>query len=59
MTTVREHPAAGADHVTLMLPAGGEFTVGVDQLEQLRWSPPADQRDTDSPGSVTYSNKDG
>jgi hypothetical protein len=21
--------------VTLMLPAGGEFTVGVDQLEQL------------------------
>jgi probable F420-dependent oxidoreductase len=28
-------PAAGADHVTLMLPAGGEFTVGVDQLEQL------------------------
>jgi hypothetical protein len=56
---VREHPAAGADHVTLMLPAGGEFTVGVDQLEQLRWSPPADQRDTDSPGCVTYSNKDG
>nr|WP_265737844.1 LLM class flavin-dependent oxidoreductase [Actinacidiphila oryziradicis] len=34
-TTVREHPAAGADHVTLMLPAAGEFTVGVDQLEQL------------------------
>jgi probable F420-dependent oxidoreductase len=32
---VREHLAAGADHVILMLPIGGHFTVGVDQLEQL------------------------
>jgi probable F420-dependent oxidoreductase len=32
---VREHLAAGADHVTLMLPTGGDFSVGVDQLEQL------------------------
>ena len=32
---VREHLAAGADHVILMLPIGGEFSVGVDQLEQL------------------------
>jgi hypothetical protein len=31
---VREHLAAGADHLTL-LPIGGEFTAGVDQLEQL------------------------
>jgi probable F420-dependent oxidoreductase len=33
--TVREHLLAGADHVTLLLPIGGEFTAGVDQLEQL------------------------
>jgi probable F420-dependent oxidoreductase len=32
---VREHLAAGADHVTLMLPSGVDFGVGVDQLEQL------------------------
>jgi probable F420-dependent oxidoreductase len=32
---VREHVAAGADHVMLMLPIGGDFSVGVDQLEQL------------------------
>jgi probable F420-dependent oxidoreductase len=32
---VREHLAAGADHLTLLLPIGGEFTAGVDQLEQL------------------------
>jgi len=31
---VREHVAAGADHVTLM-PSESDFTVGVDQLEQL------------------------
>jgi probable F420-dependent oxidoreductase len=30
---VREHVAAGADHVTLMLPMDGDFSVGVDQLE--------------------------
>ncbi len=32
---VHEHLAAGADHVTLLLPIGGEFTAGIDQLEQL------------------------
>jgi probable F420-dependent oxidoreductase len=32
---VREHLAAGADHVTLLLPIGIDFEVGVDQLEQL------------------------
>jgi probable F420-dependent oxidoreductase len=32
---VREHLVAGADHVTLMLPIGGDFTEGVDELEQL------------------------
>jgi probable F420-dependent oxidoreductase len=32
---VREHLLAGADHVTLLLPIGGEFTAGIDQLEQL------------------------
>jgi len=32
---VREHLAAGADHVTLLLPIGGDFATGVDQLEQL------------------------
>jgi probable F420-dependent oxidoreductase len=32
---VREHLLAGADHVTLLLPIGGEFTAGIDELEQL------------------------
>jgi alkanesulfonate monooxygenase SsuD/methylene tetrahydromethanopterin reductase-like flavin-dependent oxidoreductase (luciferase family) len=32
---VREHLAAGADHVTLLLPVGTDFSVGVDQLEQV------------------------
>jgi probable F420-dependent oxidoreductase len=32
---VNEHLVAGADHVTLLLPAGGEFATGIDQLEQL------------------------
>jgi alkanesulfonate monooxygenase SsuD/methylene tetrahydromethanopterin reductase-like flavin-dependent oxidoreductase (luciferase family) len=32
---VREHLAAGADHVTLMLPIGTDYAAGVDQLEQL------------------------
>ena len=32
---VCEHVAAGADHVSLMLPIGGDFAVGVEQLEQL------------------------
>jgi probable F420-dependent oxidoreductase len=32
---VREHLRAGADHVTLLLPMGGEFSAGIDQLEKL------------------------
>jgi probable F420-dependent oxidoreductase len=32
---VRDHLAAGADHVTLLGPVGGEFATGVDQLEEL------------------------
>jgi len=32
---VREHLHAGADHVTLLLPIGGEFATGIHQLEQL------------------------
>lgn len=32
---VREHLAAGADHVTLLLPTGGDFALGVDEFEQL------------------------
>jgi hypothetical protein len=32
---VREHLAAGADHVLAGLPIGTDFTAGVDQLEQL------------------------
>jgi probable F420-dependent oxidoreductase len=32
---VHEHLAAGADHVTLLPPIGGEFSAGIDQLEQL------------------------
>src|SRR5450755_4258785 len=35
MATVREHLAAGADHVLLGQPIGTDFTVGVDHLEQL------------------------
>jgi probable F420-dependent oxidoreductase len=33
--TVREHVAAGADHVTVGMPIGTDFTTGVDRLEQL------------------------
>jgi len=33
--TVREHIAAGADHVTLLLPIGIDFAVGLARLEQL------------------------
>ena len=33
--TVREHLAAGADHVILMVPPGGDFTAGVNQLAEL------------------------
>jgi probable F420-dependent oxidoreductase len=32
---VREHLVAGADHVALLLPIGGDFATGVDQLEQV------------------------
>jgi probable F420-dependent oxidoreductase len=32
---VREHLAAGADHVTLLPPVGTDFSVGVDHLERL------------------------
>jgi probable F420-dependent oxidoreductase len=32
---VQEHLHAGADHVTLLLPIGGEFVTGIDQLERL------------------------
>ena len=32
---VAEHLAAGADHVTLLLPIGTEFSDGVDQLDRL------------------------
>jgi probable F420-dependent oxidoreductase len=32
---VHEHLAAGADHVTLLLPIGSEFGAGIGQLEQL------------------------
>jgi probable F420-dependent oxidoreductase len=32
---VREHLLAGADHVTLLLPIGREFSASIDQLEQL------------------------
>jgi probable F420-dependent oxidoreductase len=31
----RAHLAAGADHVTILPPLGGDFGVGVDQLEKL------------------------
>jgi hypothetical protein len=33
--TAREHRTAGADHVILMLPPGGQFAAGVHQREQL------------------------
>jgi probable F420-dependent oxidoreductase len=33
--TVRGHLAAGADHVTVGMPIGTDFTTGVDHLEQL------------------------
>jgi len=33
--TVREHLAAGADHVMAGAPIGTDFAVGVDRLEQL------------------------
>jgi probable F420-dependent oxidoreductase len=33
--TVREHIAAGADHVTVGMAIGTDFTTGVDRLEQL------------------------
>jgi len=32
---VREHLAAGADHVIAGLPIGTDFTAGVDHLEHL------------------------
>jgi hypothetical protein len=32
--TVRKHLTAGADHVMIM-PPGGDFAAGIDQLEQL------------------------
>ena len=32
---VREHLVAGADHVALLLPVGGDFATGVDRLEQV------------------------
>jgi probable F420-dependent oxidoreductase len=31
----RAHLAAGADHVTILPPLGGDFSAGVDQLERL------------------------
>ena len=33
--TVREHLAAGADHVVTGAPVGTDFAAGVDHLEQL------------------------
>lgn len=33
--TVGQHLSAGADHVTVMTQAGGDFAAGLDQLEQL------------------------
>jgi probable F420-dependent oxidoreductase len=32
---VQEHLDAGADHVTLLLPIGAEFSAGIEQLEQI------------------------
>lgn len=34
-TTLREHLAAGADHVVLLPPIGGEFGPAIDQFEEL------------------------
>jgi probable F420-dependent oxidoreductase len=34
-TKAREHLAAGADHVLVMRPMGGDFTAGVANLERL------------------------
>jgi hypothetical protein len=31
----RAHLAAGADHVTLLLPIGTEFGLGIDQWERI------------------------
>jgi deoxyribose-phosphate aldolase len=33
--TVREHIAAGADHVPVGMPIGTDFTTGVNHLDQL------------------------
>ena len=38
---VREHLDAGADHVALLLPPGGDFATGIDQLEQVSLAYPA------------------
>jgi len=38
---VREHLAAGADHVALLLPIGGDFATGVEQLGQVALAYPA------------------
>jgi len=32
---VREHLLAGADHVTILPPLGGEYSAAVDQFESL------------------------
>jgi hypothetical protein len=34
-TKVAQHLSAGADHVMVMTQASGDFTAGLDQLEQL------------------------
>lgn len=33
--TAREHVVASADHVTVSMPIGTDFTTGVDHLDQL------------------------
>jgi probable F420-dependent oxidoreductase len=38
---VREHVAAGADHVALLLPVGGDFATGVGQYEEIAQAYPA------------------
>jgi probable F420-dependent oxidoreductase len=38
---VREHVAAGADHVALLPAIGGDFATGVDQLEEIALGYPA------------------
>ena len=57
-TKVDEHLTAGADHVTLLLPIGGEFKAGVDQLEQLapRLSAVRPARDARPQGSWQLAN---